>query len=440
MSTPLASSDSRLVRALGVWGLGASIINVTVGGGIFRLPSAVAQTLGAAAPLAYVVCAVAMGLIVLCFAEAGSRVALTGGPYAYVELAFGPFVGYLAGVMLWLLGTTAVAAVSTVFADNAGTLVPALGGGAARAALLIGSFAFVTVVNVLGVRQGTRLNSIATVAKLAPLLLLVAAGAFAVRAENLAWRATPAAEDVARASIVLMFAFSGIESALVPSGEVKDPARTVPRAVFLAMLGITLLYIAIQVVAQGILGDALRDSSTPLADAAGVVLGPWGRTLLLLAVVVSTFGYLSGMTLAVPRALFAFGRDGVLPRSLATVHPRWHTPWVAIIVQSTLVCALAITSGFTALAIIANVAALLLYGACCAAAWQLRRLGVQQTGGVAFRLPAAGLVVVGAGAVIVFMLRSITWPEWRVMLIVLGIASLLFVVTRGGRRALAPTP
>ncbi|HEX7242329.1 MAG TPA: APC family permease, partial [Longimicrobiaceae bacterium] len=244
---------SSLVRALGVWGLAAGIVNVTVGGGIFRLPSGVASTLGTAAPVAYVVCALAMALIVLCFAEAGSRVAMTGGPYAYVEVAFGPFVGFLAGVLLWLVGTFALAAVATVFADSMGSLVPALGGPLPRILFLVAVFALLAAVNVRGVRQGMVLNNVATVAKLLPLLLLVVAGAFAVSAENLAWEGVPEGGSVARTSILLIFAFAGIESALVPSGEVRDPARTVPRAVFLAMLLITLLYLALHLVAQGVL-------------------------------------------------------------------------------------------------------------------------------------------------------------------------------------------
>ena len=110
----LPQGDS-LVRVIGTFGLAAAIINITIGGGIFRLPANVAGSLGAAAPLAYLVCAVAMGLIVLCIADAGSRVSLTGGPYAYVGTAFGPYAGFLSGVLLWMLGTFATAAVSTVF-------------------------------------------------------------------------------------------------------------------------------------------------------------------------------------------------------------------------------------------------------------------------------------------------------------------------------------
>jgi basic amino acid/polyamine antiporter, APA family len=238
------------------------------------------------------------------------------------------------------------------------------------------------------------------------------------------------------ASIVLIFAFSGVESALVPSGEVKDPARTVPRAVFVAMLAITFLYIAIQLVAQGVLGSALATSTTPLADAAGAVLGPWGRILLLSAVVVSTFGYLSGMTLAIPRALYAFGRDGFLPAAIASVHPEYRTPHVSIALQTVIACTLAITSAFGPLAIIANVAALLVYLACSLAAWQLRRRDVR-AGGIPFRVPGAGVVPLLSCAMIIGLLSSITLPEWRVLVIVLGVASVLFVITRRRRAALA---
>jgi len=436
MTEPLTSSERSLVRAIGTWSLAAGVINITVGGGIFRLPADVARALGAAAPIAYVVCAVAMGLIVLCFAEAGSRVAMTGGPYAYVELAFGPYVGFLTGVLTWLLGTTAVAAVSTVFATNAAKLFPVFEDPVMRGLLLVASFAIVATINILGVKQGSRLNAIGTVAKLVPLLLLVLVGALFVQRSNLVVTTPPAIGDVTRASIILIFAFSGVESALVPSGEVKDPARTVPRAVFLAMLAITLLYIAIQLVVQGVLGAALSKSTTPLADAAGAVFGPWGSVLLLSAVVISTFGYLSGMTLAIPRALFAFGRDGYLPAAIAAVHPRYRTPHVSIAVQSALACTLAITSAFGSLAIIANVAALLVYFACSLAAWQLRRRDVR-AGGVPFRVPGGGIVPLLSCAMIIGLLSSITLPEWRVLALVIAVASVLFAVTRRRRAALA---
>jgi amino acid transporter len=432
-STPATPADSSLLRVIGVLGLAAGIVNVTVGGGIFRLPAVVGQSLGAYAPLAYLVCAVAMGLIVLCFAEAGSRVDMTGGPYAYVETAFGPFVGFLAGVLLWLLGTFAVAAVSAVFATNAAQLVPVLGSRVGGALFLCAVFGVLTAVNIVGVRQATSLNAIATVAKLLPLLLLVGVAPFFLSSANLAPLEAPSAAAVSRASFLLIFAFCGVESALLPSGEVKDVARTVPRAIFIAMIGVTLLYVALQVTAQGMLGADLAASPTPLADAAGRMFGPAGRTLLLVGATVSMFGYVSGMILAVPRALFAFARDGYLPRVVASVHPRFHTPHVAIALQAALTCALAVTSTFEGLAVLANLSVLLLYGACSLAAWRLRRLDVR-TGGVPFRVPAAGVVSAAACLVILWLLTGARPEEWTAIAAALAAATLLFLLTARSRR------
>jgi amino acid transporter len=426
------SADGNLIRAIGTWGLAASIVNVTVGGGIFRLPASpdVTGRLGAAAPLAYVACAIVMGLIVLCIAEAGSRISLTGGPYAYVEMTFGRYVGFLVGVMLWLIGATAIPGVAGLFADAAARLVPALDSSAGRALFLAVMFSAVTLINVLGVKEGTRLNTVLTIAKLAPLLLLLGVGLFAVDTQNLKWTHTPAVGDLSRASVILIFAFAGVESALVPSGEVRDTARTVPRAVFLAMALITLLYIGLQVVAQGVLGGALVGDATPLVTAAGKVFGPWGVVMLSTGFMISAFGYLSGMMLAVPRALFAFGRDGILPRQLASVHPRYHTPWVAIIAQSALAWVLAVTNKFEALAIIANVSAALVYLGCAAAAWKLRRTPALPG---AFRVPGGAVVPILAAAAVLFLLASVTAKEWSVLAAVVVVSSTLYFIA--GRRA-----
>lgn len=427
------SSERGLRRVIGPFVLAATIVNITVGGGIFRLPSSVAGSLGAAAPLAYVVCAVAIGLIALCIADAGSRVSMTGGPYAYIEVAFGPYIGFLAGVCLWMLGTFAFAAVSVVFVGNVGQLIPFIGTTAGHFVFLALLVAILAFVNIRGVQQGARLATVATVAKLAPLFFFAIAGLFFVRGENLAIERVPAAGDIARTSILLVFAFSGIETALVPSGEVRDTSRTVPRAILLAMVTITVLYLAIQLVAQGILGPGLATATTtPLADAAGVAFGPTGRTILLLGASISMFGYMSGMILAVPRALYAFARDGVLPSPLAAVHPRYATPHVAIVVQTVIVLFLAFSSTFERLAIISNLSVLVLYALCCAAAWQLRRRGVR-TEGTPFSMPLGNILPWLGIVIILWLLKSVTLGEWAALLVALAIASILYFAAR--RRA-----
>ena len=235
------STESRLRRSIGTFALAASIVNVTVGAGIFRLPADMAATLGAAAPVAYLLCAIAMGLIVACIAEAGSRVSLTGGPYAYIEVAFGRFVGFLAGFLLWMLMTFVMAAVATVLVANLGALVPVLASRHASALVLVAIYTTFAAVNILGVERGARVNSILTVAKILPLLVLIAAGGLAIAPDNLAMPESLDLATLARSSILLIFAFAGIESALVPSGEVEDAARTVPRAILIAMVTTTLV-------------------------------------------------------------------------------------------------------------------------------------------------------------------------------------------------------
>ena len=433
-ATREVGQDGSLIRALSTWGLAAAIVNVTIGAGIFRLPASVAASLGAAAPAAYLLCALAMGLIVLCFAEAGSRISMTGGPYAYVEVAFGPLVGFLSGALLWAGLTAALAAVTSFFADSLAALLPALTTPGAKVTVMLVVLAALALLNVRGVRDASRFNSVMTVAKLLPLAIIVIVGAFAVHGANLRWQGAPSVATVGRASAVLIFAFLGVEAALVPSGEVKDPARTVPRAVLLSIGVVATLYVGVQIVSQGVLGAGLAASKTPVADAGGAALGAWGRTLILVGSTVSMFGYVSGMTLAVPRMLFAFARDGFLPRSVASVHPTFRTPYWAIGVQTVLVAVLAATGTFEWLAIRANGLVLLVYAACCLATMELRRRDVRGAG-IPFRVPGAAVVPWLALGVIVSLLATLQLGEWLAVLGVLVAAVSIYVFTRSRRSA-----
>jgi basic amino acid/polyamine antiporter, APA family len=431
MTSPAGPSpEASLVRALGVRQLAASIVNVTVGAGIFVLPAAVAAGLGAAAPLAYLVCAVAMALIVTSFALAGSRVSLTGGIYAYVEVAFGPFVGFLAGVLQWLMLWLTAGGLLSAFVDQLGMLVPGTGQGLPRTAIIVATVALLAFVNVRGVAIGARVIEGAVVAKLLPLAVFLAVGAFFIQPAALAWPSWPAGEKLGETVLLLIFAFVGIEVALVPSGEVRDPRRTVPRAIYLALGLTTVLYLAIQAVAQGVLGAGMaQHAEAPLAAAASRFLGEGGRLLVLAGGAVSMFGYMCGDMLSSPRALYAFGRDGFLPRALARVHPSFHTPYVAIAVHALLAAALAISSSFRYLAVLSNVAVLALYFLCCAAA--LRLVSRPAPGGEpAFTFPGARVIPVAAMAVIAWILAHATRQELAVLAATLVVASALYGVRR----------
>lgn len=421
--------EALLVRELGVRQLAAGVFNYTVGSGIFALPAFAVALLGSSAAIAFLVCGVVIGLVVLCFAEAGSRVDRTGGPYAYVEVAMGPLIGLVAGALLWLAELTAAAAVATIFAGSVTALTGPTGGIPLREILLILVFAVLAIVNIRGVREGARVLEVATVAKLLPLILFVVVGVFYVTPANLAWTDVPSASRIFSACGLLIFAFAGIEGALIPSGEVRDPARTVPRAAIIALAGVTVLYLAIQLVAQGILGAQLAtDKVTPLASAAAVIAGSTGRTVMLLAATISMFGYLSGAVLAAPRCLFAFARDGFLPRQFALVHPRFRTPHFAIIVNTVLTLALAISGTFARLAILANVTVLLLYMLCAVAAWILRRRDVRMAA-EPFRMPGGSLVpVLAFGSLGWILVRTVHAREFVAVGGVVAVAVVMYVI------------
>lgn len=434
---PDRSVDSQLVRELGVRQVAVLIFNYTVGAGVFVLPALAASRLGAAAVLAYLLCAAIAALMVLCFAEAGSRVRATGGPYAYAEAAFGPYVGFLVGALNLLAAVLASAALAGIFASSllalAGVASPA-----ARAVVLVAVVGAAAAINVRGVKGGARLVEIATVVKLVPLLGFVVLGAFAVRLPNLAWADTPPASDVFATAGLIILAFTGIEAALQPSGEVREPERTVPRAALFAMGGVVVLYICVQVVTQGILGSGLASEGvTPLAAAAGAAYGPLARTVMLAAAAASMFGTLSGTILAGPRSVFALARDGFVPRVLAAVHPVRHTPHLAIAVYSVIALALGLSGTFEQLAILTNLASLLVYIVVALAAWRLRVRGVRLEG-EPFNLRGGPVVPVLAcvaiGAVIV---ATVSAAEVAAMAAAVAVATALYVVRwlRFARRA-----
>lgn len=423
-----APAESRLVRAIGVRRLTASIINVTVGAGIFVLPATVAANLGASAPLAYLVCAAAMALIVTCVAAAGSRVSRTGGLYAYVEVALGPFIGFLGGVLYWLAATFSAASVASALVGSIGVLWGGAATGLGRTLILVALFAILALVNVRGVTSGIRLVEVMTVAKLLPLVALAAAGLAFGKVEAVRWLPLPEVSDVGRTAVLLIFAFVGIEVAMVPSGEIRNPARTVPRAIALALVTTTTLYLLVQAVAQAVLGDAIVDyAAAPLAEVAARLFGAGGITLVLAGAAISMAGYVSGDMLGTPRVLFALGLDGMLPARVAAVHPRFRTPWIAIIVHAAIVCALAVSSGFTELALLSSVATLTLYLLCVLAAWVLQHRDVRPDG-APLRLPL--LIPLLAASAIVWLLSQVTLAEFALEAAILVAATVVYLVRR----------
>lgn len=422
-----AAGESQLIRALGVPGLTANIVNATVGAGIFAWPATIAAQLGAASWVAYVICGLAMCLFVTSFALAGSRVSLTGGLYAYVEVAFGRYIGFLAGVLYFLTAILAISGIVELIASSVGSFVPILSASLGKPVVILLVLAFLVAINIRGVRTGARAVEALTIVKLAPLLIFVFAGLFFLHPHALAWPGWPHGDVLGRSVLQLLFAFVGIEVALVPSGEIKNPSRTVPRSIFTALGITTLLYIMIQLVALGVMGNELgRYGDTALAEAAARFLGNAGRLLMLIGLAVSAFGWVASDILSSPRIVYAFGRDRFLPSFFGRIHPRFHTPHVAIVTYATLAFFLSFSSTFQKLAVLSNTAVLLLYILCFLAALELKRRDVRGEG-VPFGFPGANFIPVIAIAVVIWILSHATLGELEITGSCLVVASLLFV-------------
>jgi amino acid transporter len=431
--------DEGLIRAVGVRGLTAGIVNYTIGAGIFVVPALVAARVGAAAPVVYVICAVAMGLIVLCFADAGSRVSLSGGTYAYAEVAFGRYIGFMVAVSLWMSMLLSSASVANVALDSLGQLVPVLQGPIARNLIIVFLYGVLVLMNIRGVKIGAGLVQTVTAGKLVPILILLAFGVFAIKGSNLTWPGMPDVSGTARTTVILIFAFMGVESALTPSGEVRDPARTVPRAIFLALGITTLLYIALQVVTQGILGAELAtNTQAPLAEAAKRVLGRGGELLVLIGATISTLGYVAGDMLAAPRMPYALARDGLLPGFLRKIHVRYRTPYVAIITHAAICAFLAATTTFAGLVVLVSLLTLLVYFVCCLATIQLQRRDVRAEGARPFNLPGGPVIPIAALAIIVWLMASSTRTEFISLAAMMAVATVVFFMMRALRPAAVP--
>lgn len=421
--------DAGLKRQIGVWAFSGTLINGVIGGGIFAAPAALAASVGAWAPLALLACGIAMGAIVLCCAEAGSRVPSSGGIYAYVEAAFGPFWGFICGFTLWLSCVLAAGGVAAAFADAVVALWPWGAPGLQRAALLIGAMGLIVAINLRGAGLGARLAGLFMVAKLLPLALFVGVGLFAIDPSNLRPSAPVDPGAFGRAMILSIFAFSGIETVLGASGEVNRPERTVPRALLLAMAVVLTLYLSIQVVAQGLLGGRLAGSAEPLADAMRVVR-PELVLLIAVGAAISRGGWLFSDVLGAPRLPFAFARDGFLPAALGKLNGA-QVPGRAILLHAAIATGLALVGDFGGLVVLSGLFTVPIYLGACLAAVRLRRDEVRLLG-PPLRMPALGLAAAIGVVSMVALVALAQWIEMLGLAGAVGLSAVLYAARRSG--------
>jgi amino acid transporter len=407
---PSDAPPRALVRAIGRFGLTAAVVNGVIGSAVFSMPASQAALTGAWSPLAWLLAGLGVLTIVLCFAEVASRFQEAGGPYLYVRESFGPFLGFQAGWLTFWIRVLSLAANLNVFVQYLGEVLPWAATSRGRAVAMALVMAIITGINLLGVRQAAWKVNLFTVAKLAPLLLLIVIGLPHIQPEVLASQAVERPQWT-QAILLLMFAYGGFEAPLIPAGEAKDPRKDTAFALLAALAIIGAVCMLVQLTVVGVV-PAAAGAKAPVAAAFARLLGPAGLTLAVLGALVSVYGYATGSVLQAPRLLYSMAERGELPRVLGHVHSRFRTPDVAIVAYAAASTAIAFYGTFEATATLSAIVRLVTYGLTCAALLILRRRRPDEAPG--FRLPLAMVIAPAAVLFCVWLLatRSFVqaWP------------------------------
>ncbi len=412
-----------LVRAVSRWQIVGLAVNDVIGSGVYLLPAGAALLLGAASVWAVIIAGLAVALLVLCFAENASYFDETGSGYLYTREAFGDFVGFEVGWMTWLARIASVAALSAGFAQATSFLWPAASNGWVRAGVIAVPLALLTWINVLGVKQGARVAVGLVVAKTLPLVFFVGVGLFAVDWSLVAAVEPPPLGSLGEAALLLLFAYAGFENTAAPAGEYRDPRRNVPFALLTMITFVTILYALVQLVAVGTLPE-LAQSESALAEAATLFIGSWAGLLMTVAAMISIAGNAGNTTLVGPRYLFALARDGFGPRALARIHPRYRTPALAIVTQSTIALVLALSGNFVGLAMLSIVARLATYIGTAASVPVLRKRFGDRPG--VLRLPGGPAIPIAALLLCLVFVASATFANLLAGAVALAVGLVIY--------------
>jgi len=429
-------TEEKLVRGISRWDLLAITINMIIGAGIFGLPSAVTKAIGGYSLIAFVVCALIVAVIVVCFAEVSSRFTATGGMFLYAREAFGSAVGFQVGWLYWIVRVTTFAANCNLLLNYLGFFVPSANEGWLRTLLISLVVLILTTVNFLGVRESAILTNVFTVGKIVPLIVFAAVGLFFIQPENFSFSPTPETGAFSSAVLLLIYAYVGFEAAAIPAGEMRDPQRSIPFAFLTALAIVAVLYILIQIVCIGTLPE-LAGSQRPIADAAGKFMGSFGAAFVTVGALVSIFGNLNGGFLTASRMPFAMAEQGELPAVLGKTHEKYKTPFVSLFLTALVMLVLTVQSSFLTALTISTITRLIVYATTCASLpvfrWRtaapkaefLAPLGIAASvlslvltvwllTNVDFKKEGLAILVIGAiGLVLYFAYRVFNKSNWK---------------------------
>ena len=422
------AAEEPLVRQLSAIGLWLLVINGMIGAGIFGVPAEAARLAGTFSPWVFVICAVLVLPIMLCFAELASYFSVTGGPVLYAGTAFGPIAGFQAGWAFYVARLTAFAANLNLLVNSVAYLWAGAAEPFIRAVFLLVICALMALVNIMGAQDAMRSLGVLTTLKFLPLIALVALGLLQLDPASLLPTAgsIPASADLGAAVLLAIYAYVGFESGLVPAGEARHPTRDIPRALLWALAVSTALYVLIQAVSITVL-PSLGATSRPLVEVAAVLIGPVGALLMMAGVIASVAGNLVGSMFSTPRITYRLALDGLLPRWFGAVHPTYRTPNWSILFFAGTCYLLAVTGSFVWLVGLSVLTRILLYLGCIGAMPPLR----QRFGDVpaSLRLPGGYALPVLSVMVCLGLLTQVGRDAWLVTASFLAVGSGLFLAS-----------
>ncbi len=431
-SASTAASTPALRRALGKWDLTAIGVNQVIGAAIFLLPADVARLVGNWAPLMFLSVGLASLFVALCFAEVGSRFDTTGGPIGPARAAFGRFVGFEVGWMMWFSRVSSGASVVNGLAVALGYYWPVLSTGAPRALVILAVLGVLTWVNLRGIKQTSWLVNFFTIGKLLPLAVFVLVGVFFADLGRIVPSGPAPLAQMGTAALLLIFAYGGYEVTGIPAGEASNPKKDVPFAFVAVILTVSAVMTLTAAVATGLLPD-VGATRTPIADASAIVMGAFGGLLVSVGSAVSMTGNNMGQLLSGSRTVFALAENGDLPRVFARVHPDYRTPYVAIWFTSIVLVVLALTGSFVFLAAVSAVARLVVYLSACGATLRLRRADMATRVAPAnFTVPLGPVIPVLAILISSSILAGATSQQLLVGVAALAVGGVLFAIATTG--------
>ncbi len=412
-------SDPGLVRAVGLREIIAITINGIIGAGIFALPAAAGKLLGMASPIAFLIAGAFASIIVLCFAELGSRYDRTGGAYLYALDSFGGAFAFSVGWMFFLARLTSVSALCNAMIGFWTHFFPVIT--PVREFMILAIFLVVGGTNYIGIRFSSRLINAITAAKLVPLIIFISIGILFVDWKIFSAVRMPALQPLSETLLLAMFVFSGFEITNVAGGEILQPQKNLPRGLLMGALTTVVIYFLIQIVVVATLPDP-GSSKSPIADSATGFLGKGAGSLISAGAILSTLGTMLALVLAAPRVLYAMALEKQMPSFLAAIHNRFRTPHVATVLVTAAATLLTITGTFSKLATLSAMARLVTYAGCAIALLKLRK--THPSPGT-FRIPGGSVIPVLTIVLSLFLLSAATREQWLIGAAAL-FASLLF--------------